>query len=138
MSPGDTTQGLPRLRVGAEKAVLQLIKVDKLFLTDGCTANVIRQAELENDHSFLAQVARSVRYRARTNWRQGCRLYLYLLFSLELPMQKLVTLRGRVDLDGTRFRSDKAFEKFVERTRKEYAGMFDGLTGGLEKGAQDL
>ena len=118
---------------GDRRAVLQLIKVDKLFLTDGCTANVIRQAELQNDHSFLAQVARSVRYRVRTNWRQGCRLYLYTLVSLEFLMPNLVKLRLRLDREGKRFRSEQAFEKFVERTRKEYAGMCEGLSGSLER-----
>jgi hypothetical protein len=118
---------------GSRKAVLQLIKVDKLFLTDGCTAKVIKQAELQNDHSFLAQVARSMRYRVRTNWRQGCRLYLYMLVSLEFLMPNLVKLRLRLDPEGKRFRSEQAFEKFVERTRKEYAGICDGLTDGLEK-----
>ena len=129
---------IAQARAGSRKAVLQLIKVDNLFLTDGCTASAIRQAELQNDHRFLAQVARSVRYKARTNWRQGCRLYLYALVSFELPIPKLVRLRGRLDPDGTRFMSDKAFEKFVERTRKEYAGMCKGLTDCLERGAQDL
>jgi hypothetical protein len=118
---------------GSRKAVLQLIKVDKLFLTDGCTANVMRQAELQNDHSFLAQIARSVRYRARTNWRQGCRVYLYMLVSFEFLMPNLVKLRLRLDPEGKRFKSERAFEKFVERTRKEYAGMCEGLSGGLEK-----
>ena len=129
---------IAQARAGSRKAVLQLIKVDKLFLTDGCTANVIRQAELQNDHGFLARLARSVRYRSRTNWRQGCRLYLYALASFEFPMPKLVRLRLRLDPEGTRFSSDKAFEKFVERTRKEYAGMCEGLTNGLEKKAKDL
>jgi hypothetical protein len=129
---------IAQARGGDREAALQLIKVDKLFLTDGCTANIVRQAELQNDHSFLARVARSVRYRARTNWRQGCRLYLYALISFEFPMPNLVRLRLRLDPEGTRFSSDKAFEKFVERTRKEYAGMCEGLTNGLEKKAQDL
>lgn len=124
---------IAQARSGNREAVLQLIKVDKLFLTDGCTANVIRKAELQNDHSFLARVARSVRYRAQTNWRQCCRLYLYVLVSLECPMPNLVKLRLRLDPDGKRFKSEQAFEKFVERTRKEYAGMCQGLSGGLER-----
>jgi hypothetical protein len=120
---------------GNREAVLQLIKVDKLFLTDACTAKVIRQAELQNDHSFLARLARSVRYRARTNWRQGCRLYLYMLFSLKVPIPNLVKLRIRLDPEGKRFRSDQAFEKMVERSRKEHASMYEGLTDGLEREA---
>jgi hypothetical protein len=119
-------------RGGNKEAVLRLIKVDKLFLTDSCAANVIRRAELQNDQCFLAQVARSVRYRVRANWRQGCRLYLYALISLGFPMPSLVKLRLRLDPVGTRFKGEYAFEKFIERTRKEFARMCEGLKDRFE------
>jgi hypothetical protein len=122
-------------RRGNKEAVLRLIKVDKLFLTDSCAANVIRRAELQNDRRFLAQVARSVRYRVRANWRQGCRLYLYALISLGFPMPNLVKLRLRLDPEGTRFRGEYAFEKFLERTRKEFARMCELLKDRFESEA---
>jgi len=105
---------------GNREAVLKLIKLDKLFLTDSCTAQVIRRAELQNDRSFLGQLARAVTYKPKTNWRQGCRLYLYMLCMLGVEMPSLTALWHRVDPDGKHFSSFGAFEKFVERSRKEF------------------
>ncbi len=44
---------IERARGGDREAVLKLIKIDKLFLTDSCTGHVIRRAELQNDRTFL-------------------------------------------------------------------------------------
>ena len=111
---------IARARQGDRQAVLDLIKIDKLFLTDSCTSQVIRQAELHNDHRFLQQIAGALRYKVKVGWRGGCRLYLYLVFAMGLELPSLTLLQLRVDPGGTRFRSFPAFEKFVERCRGEF------------------
>jgi hypothetical protein len=105
---------------GNREAVLKLIKVDKLFLTDSCTAQVIRRAGLQNDRIFLGQLARAVTYKPKTNWRQGCRLYIYMFCMLGVEMPSSTALWHRVDPDEKHFASLGAFEKFVERSRKEF------------------
>ena len=111
---------IDQARGGNREAVLKLVKLDKLFLTDSCTAPVIRRAELHNDRSFLGQLARAVTYRPKTNWRVGCRLYLYALFMLSAEVPSLTRLWHRMDPYGKHFASFEAFEKFVERARKEF------------------
>jgi hypothetical protein len=111
---------IDQARRGNREAVLKLIKLDKLFLTDSCTAQVIRRAELQNDRIFLGQLARAVTYKPKTNWRQGCRLYIYMFCMLGVEMPSSTTLLHRVDPDGKHFASSGAFERFVERTRKEF------------------
>ena len=110
---------IEQARGGNREAVLKLVKIDKLFLTDSCTSHVIRRAELQIDRIFLGQLARAVTYRPKTNWRVGCRFYIYMLCILGLEMPSLMTLWHRVDPDGKHFASFDAFEKFVERSRKE-------------------
>jgi hypothetical protein len=117
---------------------LSLIKIDKLFLTDSCTTGVIRQAELQNDRRFLGKLARAVAYEPKTNWRQGCRLYLYGLLSFGAPIPSLPKLQLRLDPQGRRFKTAGAFEKFVERSRKEFAEMVEGLPADSEGKAQEV
>jgi hypothetical protein len=64
-------------RGGDRGAVLSLIKTDKLFLTDSCTAGAIRQADLQNDRRLPGKLGRAVAYEPQTDWKQGCRCYLY-------------------------------------------------------------
>jgi hypothetical protein len=112
---------IEQARGGNREAVLTLLKLDKLFLTDTCTAKVIRKAELQNDRIFLGQLARAVTYQSKTNWRIGCRMYMYLLLiwpGLEVP--SLIKLWHRLDPEGQQFASIGTFEKFVERCRKEF------------------
>jgi hypothetical protein len=111
---------IDQARGGNREAVLKLIKLDKLFLTDSCTAQVIRRAELQNDRMFLGQLARAVTYKPKTNWRQGCRLYIYMFCMLGVEMPTSTALWHRVDPDGKQFASFDGFEKFVERSRKEF------------------
>jgi hypothetical protein len=129
---------MAQARGGDQGAVLSLIKIDKLFLSDSCTAGVIRQAELQSDRHFLGKLARAVAYEPRTNWRQGCRLYVYGLLSLGVPLPSLPKLQLRLDPDGSRFQTVGAFEKFVERSRKEFADMVEGLPDNSEGRAQDV
>jgi hypothetical protein len=114
-----------RARRGDARAVLDLIKVDKLFLTDSCTAKVIRQAEFQNDHPFFKQLARAITYKPQLGSKKGCRLYLYALFAMAVPLPPLGMLHFRVDPQGTRFRTFPAFEKFVERCRKDFDKIQD-------------
>jgi hypothetical protein len=111
---------IEQARSGNPEAVIKLIKIDKLFLTDSCTSQVIRRAELQNDRSFLGQLTRAINYKPKTGWRQGCRLYMYILFMLGAKMPSLTALWSRVDPEGTKFGTFDAFEKFVERSRKEF------------------
>lgn len=111
---------IDRARHGDVQAVLDLIKVDRLFLTDSCTAKAIRQAQFQNDLPFFNQLARTVTYKRQLGWKKGCRLYLYVLFAIALPLPPLASLHLRVDPQGTRFRTSAAFEKFVERCREDY------------------
>jgi hypothetical protein len=120
---------------GNREAVLKLIKLDKLFLTDSCTAQVIRRAELQNDRIFLGQLARAVTYKPKTNWRQGCRLYIYMFCMLRVEMPSLTALWHRVDPDGKHFASIDAFEKFVERSRKEFDRIQISVTVGNPENA---
>lgn len=111
---------IEQARGGDREAVLKLIKIDKLFLTDSCTVPVIRRAELQNDRIFLGKLARAVTYKPKTNWRVGCRFYIYMLCILGVEMPSLMTIWHRVDRDGKHFASFDAFEKFMERSRKEF------------------
>ena len=110
---------IEQARGGDRQAVLKLIKIEKLFLTDSCTSQVIRRAELQIDPIFLGQLVRAVTYKPKANWRVGCRFYIYMLCMLGVEMPSLMTLWRRVDRDGKHFASFDAFEKFVERSRKE-------------------
>jgi hypothetical protein len=111
---------IDRARGGDRQAVLNLIKIDKLFLSDGCAAQTLRQAELASDRKFLSQLAKALTYKPKTGWRTGCRLYLYLLFALDIRLPTLSILQLRLDPEGTRFTSFPAFERFVERCRNEF------------------
>lgn len=112
-----------RARNGDVEAVLNLIRVDRLFLTDSCTANVIRQAEFHNDRPFFEKLATAVKYKPRLGWKKRCRLYLSILFSMAAPLPPLVKLQLRVDPDGTRFKSFLAFERFVQRCGKDFENI---------------
>jgi hypothetical protein len=116
----DPTVLINRARNGDVEAVLNLIKLDRLFLTDSSTARVIRQAEFQIDRAFFRKLATAVNYRPRLGWKKGCRLYLYILFAMGQPLPPLVKLQLRVDPDGTRFRSFPAFERFVQRCGKDF------------------
>jgi hypothetical protein len=110
---------ISQARSGDGRAVLKLIKIDKLFLTDSCTAQVIHRAELRIDRVFLRQLAKAITYKPKMRWRQACKLYMYLILASPFPLPSLPILQLRIDPDGSRFKTSGAFEKFVERCRKE-------------------
>lgn len=109
-----------RAKQGDRRAVLDLVKVDKLFLHDRCTAKVIREAELRNDRAFLGQLARSLASKPKLGWRRGCQLYLQALFACTPQLPALSLLQLRLDPQGNRFRSFDAFEKFLERCQADF------------------
>ncbi len=111
---------IARARQGDRRAVLDLVKVDKLFLHDRCTARVIRDAELRNDRAFLGQLARAVGYKPKLEWRRSCQLYLQVLFALGAQLPALPILHLRLDPEGKRFGSFEAFERFYERCRVDF------------------
>ena len=111
---------IARARKGDRRAVLDLVKVDKLFLHDRCTAQVIRDAELRNDRAFLGQLARALAYKPKLGWRRACQLHLQMLFALDAQLPALPGLHLRLDPEGTKFGSFGAFEKFFERCRGEF------------------
>lgn len=111
---------IARAERGDARAVLDLIKIDKLFLSDSCTAKVIRQAEFRNDRAFLTQLARAIAYKPRLGWKKSCRLYLYMLFAMAVPLPSLAILQLHVDPKGTRFKPSRAFERFFERCREDF------------------
>ena len=111
---------IAQARRGDRQAVLKLIKVDKLFLNDCCTAQVAREAALRMDRTYCGQLARAIKYKPKMGWRQGCRLYLYLLFGFDPQLHASAKLQLRIDPDGTRFKTFEAFQKFVERSKKEF------------------
>jgi len=118
-----------RARRGDVQAVLDLIKVDRLFLTDSSTAKVIRQAEFQNDHPFFKQLARAMTYKPQLGWKKACRLVLYGLFATGVPLPALAMLQLRIDPQGKKFRTTSAFEKFVERCRTDFTKIQADLLG---------
>jgi hypothetical protein len=122
---------IAQARKGARQAVLNLIKVDKLFLNDSCTAQVIRDAGLQKDRPYLEQLSRAIKYRykysPKTRWRQGCRLYLYLLFSFDPELQATAKIHLRIDPDGTRFKTFGAFQRYFERAKNEFNQLRAGI-----------
>jgi hypothetical protein len=122
---------IAQARKGDRQAVLNLVKIDKLFLNDSCTAQVIRQTGLEKDRLYLEQLARAIKYRykysPKTRWRQGCRFYLYLLFSLDPELQATARVHHRIDPGGTRFKTFEAFQRYFERAKND----FDQLQAGI-------
>jgi len=113
---------------GDRRAVLDLVKVDKLFLHDPCTEKVIREAELRNDRPFLEQLARAQTYRPKLRAREVHRLYFYLLFMLESQGMQLPTeheLWRVVDPHGREYESLGAFERDFQRRKEAFAKMMN-------------
>jgi len=111
---------IKRARYGGRRAVLDLVKIDKLFLHDRCTAKVIREAELQNDRRFLRQLGKAIAFKPKIGWRRAWRLQLFLLFAWGAKLPALPILQLRVDPDGKRFGSFASFKKFVERCRADF------------------
>ncbi len=111
---------------GEKKAVLDLVKVDKLFLQDPCTQNVIRQAALQNDQEFLVQLANAQKYQPALRSRDLFHLYFYVLFfweGLGQSIPRINELQRLLDPRGTKYEGPYAFERDLQRRRSEFWEM---------------
>lgn len=122
---------MARAAKGDRQAALDLIKVDKLFLHDHCTENLIKKAELQNDHAFMKQLARAQTFVPRLSAREMQRLYFYQLFLMEQAGMQLPTqheLWRILDPRGRQYRSLSAFERDFQRRRKAFERMLDDVS----------
>jgi hypothetical protein len=111
---------------GDKKAVLDLIKVDKLFVQDPCTQSVIKQAALQNDQEFVVQLANAQKYKAVLRSRDLFHLYFYVLFLCEelgQSLPRIDELQRLLDPNGTKFEGPYAFERDFQRRRVEFREM---------------
>jgi len=121
---------IARAAKGDRQAALDLIKVDKLFLHDRCTGNLIKKAELQNDHAFMKQLARAQIFVPKLSTREMQRLYFYQLFlteqaGIQLPTQH--ELWRILDPRGRQYRSLSAFERDFQRRRKAFERMLNDV-----------
>jgi hypothetical protein len=107
-------------RHGQQRSVIDLVKVDKLFLTDDCTAAVIRTASVNNDLKFFGQLISALKYKPSATDKEFCQLLVYLLLSLDVELPSDGQLQNIVDPDGTIFPGIYAFQKYVQRARKKF------------------
>lgn len=122
---------MARAAKGDRQAVLDLIKVDKLFLYDRCTENLIKKAELQNDRAFMKQLARAQVFVPKPATREIQRLYFYQLFLMEQAGIQLPTqheLWRILDPRGRQYRSLTAFERDFQRRRKAFERMLDEVS----------
>jgi hypothetical protein len=118
---------IARAAKGQRQAVLDLVKVDRMFLHDPCTAALIRQAEMLNDRNFMDQLTRAQEYRFKPKMRALHRLYLHLLFMIErfgVPLPPMHDLWRILDPHGREYNSLQSFERDVERRRVDFDQMF--------------
>jgi len=123
---------IARAEKGQRQAVLDLVKVDRMFLHDPCTDAVIRQAEMLNDRYFLDQLTRAQEYRLKPKVRALHHLYLHLLFMIErfgVPLPTMHELWRILDPRTTEYESLQSFERDVERRRID----FDQMVADAEK-----
>ncbi len=111
---------------GDKEAVLDLVRIDKLFLQDRCAQEVIRNAALRNDQQ-LDQLAKAQKYQPRLHRRDLLHIYFAVLFMLELvekPLPRIDDLQRLLDPQATLFKGLYAFEKDLQRRRKRFTKMF--------------
>ena len=118
---------IARASKGQRRAVLDLVKVDRMFLHDPCTEGVITQAEMLNDHNFLDQLTRAQEYPFKPKLRALHHLYLQLLFMIEqfgapLPKTKHELL-NILDPRTKEYKSLEAFERDFQRQREDFWQM---------------
>jgi hypothetical protein len=106
---------------GDQEAVLDLVRVDRLFMLDRCTQEVLREAVLGNNQPFMKRLARIERSRPRFRRRQACEFYFYALALLGIR-PRLARLRLFIDPDGEAFPRLYDFDKCFERRRDDLFG----------------
>jgi hypothetical protein len=112
---------ISRASKGDRRAVLDLVKMDKMFLSDECCRETIRKAGLNDDTRFLAQLQRASNYRHKARRRDLLRLYIFVLITCErfgVPIPPLSELWAKVDPLGKEYESLAAFEKDFQRCRR--------------------
>jgi len=123
---------IERARSGDRRAVLDLVKIDKLFLLDSCTQGVLQKAILSGDKGFNDQVARAQLFTPQFSRRAACELYLYLLFGLGIDLPPVFKLRRLLDPDGTTFPRTYDFDKCYERRKSEVRVLPRAINGDRE------
>ena len=108
-----------RARQGDQRAALDLVKLDKLFLTDACTQEVLRKAALENDCGFSGKLSGAIEYKAQFTRRHAFQVYFYGLFALGIELPLVFKLQMTLDPEGSEFPGDYGFERFFQRRRKD-------------------
>lgn len=111
---------------GDQQAVIDLVKVDKLFLQDRCTQGVIREATLQNDQQFLDELAKAQAYWPTVHTKDLIHLYFYVLCMWEAMGQTLPRideLQRLLDPNGTKFKGVFGFERDLQRRRQEFREM---------------
>ncbi len=111
---------IARARDGNRQAVLELIKIDKAFLHDRCTRKVIIEAESKCDRGFIQQLARALRHEPKFSTSKRIRLLLFGLMDIGIKLPVMSKLQRLLDPEGTYFKGDYAFERFVRRCRNEF------------------
>ena len=117
---------ISRASKGDRRAVLDLIKMDKMFLSDESCRATIRKAGLNDDTRFLGQLQRASKYRHRAHRRDLLRLYIFALIACEqfgVPIPHLSELWAKLDPLGREYESLAAFEKDFQRRRRELENM---------------
>jgi hypothetical protein len=106
-----------KAKKGEQGAVLQLIKVDSLFLRDSCTAAVIQEALTKKDRWFLNSMASALRWKFKFTKKDNVRVMIYIFCGLdiEMPYRKL---RNLLDPSWNKFK-ELSFDQFVVRCRRE-------------------
>jgi hypothetical protein len=115
---------ISRATKGDRRAVLDLIKADKLFLHDRCCTGVIRSAELHDDRTFMDQLKRALAYEPRLHRRDAQHIYYYVLCLLErwgFVLPSLNELCSMLDPYAREYGSLAAFEKDFQRRRQDLA-----------------
>jgi hypothetical protein len=112
---------------GDKQAALELVRIDKLFLHDPATAAVIRTAGFQNDQHFINALAAAQKTEPRLRRRDLIRLYMHVLFALELlgsALPRIDELQRLLDPTGTIYEGAYAFERDLQRRRDRFRQMF--------------
>ena len=117
---------IARASKGDRRAVLDLVKVDNLFLHDCCCTATIRTAELQDDQNFLEQIARALEYEPKLRRRDVQHIYCYILCLLEefgVTLPTMNELWSTLDPSATQYPTLSAFEKDFQRRRQDFVEM---------------
>src|SRR5438876_6248895 len=111
--------------VAIRRAVLDLIKLDKLFLLDSCTEQVLGKALLSGDKAFNDQLARAQLFKPVFTRRDACEIYMILLAGLRINLPSYVKLRMILDPECKTFPGNYDFQKCFERRKKQIVSVGD-------------